>query len=62
MTARHVIRWDKGRQQWMVMALPSWRRVGAFDSLHQAETWILDLPHAADVVLDLAELDPERVE
>lgn len=60
MTSRYAIRWDKGRQQWICTDLTTFKRVGAFDRLSEAETWILERPDEPDVVLDLAELDPER--
>lgn len=38
--ARFLPRWDKGKQQWIVTALPSFKRVAAFDKLADASHWI----------------------
>lgn len=54
---RYKIRWDAGKGQYVIHDMTTWRRVNAFDRLHEAEHWICSL--GADALIDLDEIVTE---
>lgn len=51
---RYRLRWDAGKQSWLVLDMTTWKRVQAFDALHEAERWVNAL--GADALIDLDDL------